>query len=141
MEQRISLVTLGVKDLAASTAFFEALGWKRSMRQAEGVAFFQCGCMAFALWPWSSLAEDAGVSPERSGAGGFALAYNARMREEVDAVLARAAALGAAITKPAADVFWGGYSGYFRDLDGHLWEVAWNPGFALDASGALTLPD
>ncbi|KAB2325615.1 VOC family protein [Betaproteobacteria bacterium SCN1] len=141
MEQRISLVTLGVHELAASTAFFEGLGWRRSMRQTEGIAFFQCGCMALALWPWTRLAEDAGVSPERSGAGGWALAYNARTREEVDAVLARAAVLGAAITKPAADVFWGGYSGYFRDLDGHLWEVAWNPGFALDASGALTLPD
>jgi catechol 2,3-dioxygenase-like lactoylglutathione lyase family enzyme len=82
VEQRISLITLGVRDLAASTAFFEGLGWRRSVRQAEGVAFFQCGCMAFALWPWPTLAEDAGVSPERSGAGGFALAYNARTREE-----------------------------------------------------------
>lgn len=141
MEQRISLVTLGVRDLAASTVFFEGLGWRRSVREAEGVAFFQCGCMAFALWPWTNLAEDAGVPPERSGAGGFALAYNARTREEVDAVMAHAAALGATITKPAVEMFWGGYSGYFRDLDGHLWEVAWNPGFALDAAGALTLPD
>jgi hypothetical protein len=141
MEQRISLITLGVQDLVVSTAFYEALGWQRSMRQAEGVSFFQCGCMVFALWPWMSLAADAGVSPERSGAGGFALAYNARTREEVDAVLVEVAALGAAIVKPAAEVFWGGYSGYFRDLDGHLWEVAWNPGFALDAAGAVTLPD
>jgi catechol 2,3-dioxygenase-like lactoylglutathione lyase family enzyme len=141
MEQRISLITLGVHDLAASTAFYEALGWQRSMRQAEGVSFFQCGGLAFALWPWASLAADAGVSPERSGSGGFALAYNTRTREEVDAVLAEVAALGAVIVKPAAEVFWGGYSGYFSDLDGHLWEVAWNPGFALDAAGAVTLPD
>jgi hypothetical protein len=141
MEQRISLITLGVQDLATSTAFYEALGWQRSMRQAEGVSFFQCGGLAFALWPWTSLAEDAGISPERSGAGGFALAYNTRTREEVDAVLAEVAALGAVIVKPAAEVFWGGYSGYFRDLDGHLWEVAWNPGFALDAAGAVTLPE
>jgi len=141
MEQRISLITLGVHDLAASTAFYEALGWQRSMRQAEGVSFFQCGGLAFALWPWASLAADAGVSPERNGAGGFALAYNTRTREEVDAVLAEVAALGAVIVKPAAEVFWGGYSGYFRDLDGHLWEVAWNPGFALDAAGAVTLPE
>lgn len=141
MEQRISLITLGVRDLAASTAFFEALGWQRSVRQADGISFFQCGGLAFALWPWTSLAEDAGVSPERTGAGGFALAYNTRTREEVDAVLTEVAALGAAIVKPAAEVFWGGYSGYFRDLDGHLWEVAWNPGFALDAAGAVTLPD
>ena len=141
MEQRISLITLGVHDLAASAAFFEALGWRRSMQNAEGVAFFQCGCMALALWPWASLAEDAGVSPERSGVGGFALAYNARTREAVDAVLKQVAELGAVVTKPATEVFWGGYSGYFRDLDGHLWEVAWNPGFALDASGAIKLPD
>lgn len=141
MEQRISLITLGVQDLAASTAFYEALGWQRSMRQAEGVSFFQCGGMAFALWPWASLAADAGVSPARSGAGGFALAYNTRTREEVDAVLAEVAALGAEIVKPAVEAFWGGYSGYFRDLDGHLWEVAWNPGFALDAAGAVTLPE
>ena len=141
MEQRISLITLGVQDLAASTAFYEALGWQRSMRQAEGVSFFQCGGLAFALWPWTSLAADAGISPERSGAGGFALAYNARTREEVDAVLTEVAALGATIVKPAGEVFWGGYSGYFSDLDGHLWEVAWNPGFALDATGAVTLPE
>lgn len=141
MEQRISLVTLGVRDLATSTTFYETLGWQRSMRQAEGVSFFQCGGLAFALWPWTNLAADAGISPERGGAGGFALAYNARTREEVDAVLAEVAALGAVIVKPAREVFWGGYSGYFSDLDGHLWEVAWNPGFALDAAGAVTLPD
>ena len=141
MEQRISLITLGVQDLAASTAFYEALGWQRSMRQAEEVSFFQCGGLAFALWPWTSLAADAGISPERSGGGGFALAYNARTREEVDAVLTEVAALGATIVKPAGEVFWGGYSGYFSDLDGHLWEVAWNPGFALDAAGAVTLPE
>ena len=141
MEQRISLITLGVHNLATSTAFYEALGWQRSMRQAEGVSFFQCGGLAFALWPWTSLAADAGISPERSGVGGFALAYNTRTREEVDAVLAEVAALGAVIVKPAGEVFWGGYSGYFSDLDGHLWEVAWNPGFALDAAGAVTLPE
>ena len=129
MEQRISLITLGVQDLATSTAFYEAIGWQRSMRQAEGVSFFQCGGLAFALWPWTNLAADAGVSPERSGAGGFALAYNTRTREEVDAVLAEVAALGAVIVKPAAEVFWGGYSGYFSDPDGNLWEVAFNPHF------------
>jgi Predicted lactoylglutathione lyase len=82
-----------------------------------------------------------GVSSARSGAGGFALAYNARTRGEVDVVLVRVAELGATVTKPAVDAPWGGYAGYFRDLDGHLWEVAWNPGFALDAAGAVTLPD
>lgn len=140
MDQRLSLITLGVRDLAASTAFLERLGWKRSVRAAEGVSFFQCGGMALALFPFADLAADAGVSPERSGFGGFALAYNTRTRADVDAVLAEAAAAGAAIVKPAQDTFWGGYSGYFRDLDGHLWEVAWNPGFGLDAEGALRLP-
>lgn len=85
------------------------------------------------------LAADAGISPECSGGGGFALAYNAHTREEVDAVLVES--LCAVIVKPAGEVFWGGYSGYFSDLDGHLWEVAWNPGFALDAAGAVTLPE
>ena len=139
MEQRISLITLGVQDLATSTAFYEALGWQRSMRQAKGVSFFQCGCLAVALWPWPSLAADAGVLPERRGAGGFALAYKPRTREEVDAVLAEVAALGAVVVKPAAEVFWGGYSGYFKDPDGYYWEVAWGPDFKYDDNEMLDL--
>lgn len=141
MDQRISLVTLGVGDLSRSMAFYEALGWKRSVKAAEGVAFFQAGGMAFGLFPLDSLAEDAGVSAERSGFYGFSLAYNARTREEVDAVLAEAVAKGAQLVKPAEDVFWGGYSGYFSDPDGFLWEVAWNPGFAIGEDGSITLPD
>jgi predicted lactoylglutathione lyase len=141
MEQRISLITLGVRDLATSTAFFERLGWQRSVKTAEGVAFFQCGGIVVSLYPLTDLAKDAGVSAERSGFDGFAIAYNTRCREDVDATLAEAAAAGAQIIKPAQDVFWGGYSGYFRDLDGHLWEVAWNPGFPLDEHGAIRLPD
>ncbi len=141
MEQRISLITLGVSDLATSTAFFERLGWQRSVKAAEGVAFFQCGGIVVSLFPLSDLAKDAGVSAERSGFDGFAIAYNTPCREDVDATLAEAAAAGAQIIKPAQDVFWGGYSGYFRDLDGHLWEVAWNPGFPLDEHGAIRLPD
>lgn len=141
MEQRITLITLGVRDLAKSTAFFERLGWRRAMRQAEGVSFFQCGAIAFSLYPRAALAADAGISPEGEGFAGIALAYNTRTKDEVETVLAEAEAAGAEIVKPAEEVFWGGYSGYFRDLDGHLWEVAWNPGFALDESGAVTLPD
>jgi catechol 2,3-dioxygenase-like lactoylglutathione lyase family enzyme len=141
MEQRITMVTLGVTDLPRSTAFFERLGWRRSMRQAEGVAFFQCGGIAVGLYPMTALADDAGVSAERAGFGGFAIAHNTRTRDEVDAVLTAAEAAGAAIVKPAEEAFWGGYSGYFRDLDGHLWEVAWNPAFVLDPDGGVHLPD
>ena len=141
MEQRISLITLGVKDLSRSTAFFESLGWKRSVKDAPGISFFQCGSMAFGLFPREELAKDAGVPESGSGFEGFSLAYNARSKKEVDQVLKKVQSLGAEIVKPAEDVFWGGYSGYFRDLDGHLWEVAWNPDFEIDESGAVKLPD
>ena len=141
MEQRITLITLGVRDLDKSTAFFERLGWRRSVSQVEGISFFQCGCIAVSLFPRSELAEDAGVSPDGDGFGGFAIAYNTRSKEDVDAVLADAQSAGAVIVKPAEEASWGGYSGYFRDLDGHLWEVAWNPGFPLDDRGAIQLPD
>ena len=141
MEQRISIVTLGVANLERSREFYERLGWRRSMRKAEGVVFFQAGGMALALYPRGELAKDANVTPEGGGFAGIAMAYNARSRNEVDAVLAEAEAAGARILKPAQQAFWGGYSGYFRDLDGHMWEVAWNPGFEIDASGAIRLPD
>ncbi|MZR29977.1 VOC family protein [Sneathiella litorea] len=141
MEQRISLITLGVRDLARSTTFFESLGWKRSVKDASGVSFFQCGSMAIGLFPRGNLAKDAGISEEGTGFEGFSLAYNARSKDEVDEVLKQVQYLGAKIVKPAEEVFWGGYSGYFRDLDSHLWEVAWNPGFEIDESGAVKLPD
>ena len=141
MEQRLSLVTLGVADLERSRAFYEGLGWKRSAREFEGVAFFQAGGAVFALYPRDALAGDAQVSAAGSGFRGFTLAYNARSRDEVDAVLAEAVKAGAALRKPAQDVFWGGYSGYFDDPDGFLWEVAWNPFFPLDDNGNLRLPD
>ena len=140
MEQRLSLITLGVGDLAASIDFYEKLGWVRSMRAAEGVAFFQTGGMALVLYPFADLAADAGLSPARSGSTGVALAYNARSKAETDAVLGEAGAAGAIMVKAAADTSWGGYSGYFRDPDGHLWEVAWNPGFHLAEDGTITLP-
>jgi uncharacterized protein len=141
MEQRISLITLGVADLERSRAFYERLGWQRSVRDADGIAFFQAGGMAFALYPRSDLAKDAGLAPEGQGFPGFALAYNARSRAEVDAVLAEAQGAGATILKPAQEAFWGGYSGYFADPDGFLWEVAWNPAFPIAADGSIRLPD
>ena len=140
MEQRLTLITLGVTDLAASTAFFERLGWRRSFRQAQGVSFFQCGGIALALWPRAELAADAGIPNDGFGFTGFSIAHNGRTRAEVDAILQEAKAAGATIVKPARDTDWGGYNGYFRDLDGHLWEVAWNPGFPLDDTGAVHLP-
>ena len=140
MEQRYTLLTLGVTDLERSIAFYEALDWRRSMRATKGVAFFQCGGVALCLYPRENLAREAGVSDEGSGFRAFAIAYNTRSREEVDQVLAEAEAAGGKIVHPAEEAFWGGYTGYFADPDGHLWEVAWNPGFPLDVEGNVTLP-
>jgi hypothetical protein len=139
MEQRLSLVTLGVADLERSRRFYEdGLGWRRGNQHKE-VAFYQLGGMVLALWGRDALARDAHLPDAGSGFGGIALAYNARSREEVDAVLAEAAAAGAKILKPAEDAFWGGYSGYFADPDGHAWEVAWNPEWTLAADGSVRL--
>ena len=139
MEQRLSLVTLGVADLERSRRFYEeGLGWKRGNKD-EGVVFFQLPGSILALWSRASLAEDAGLPDSGTGFSGIALAYNARSREEVDAVLAEAEAAGARILKRAAETFWGGYSGYFADPDGHPWEVAWNPEWALDEAGRVSL--
>ena len=141
MEQRISIVTLGVSDLSRSQAFFERLGWKRSVKSAKGIAFFQVGGIALALYPRDALAKDADVTPGVGGFGGVTLAYNARTRGEVDAVLAEVVAAGATLQKPAREAFWGGFSGYFADLDGYLWEVAWNPSFPIDSVGNIQLPE
>lgn len=141
MEQRFSLVTLGVDDLERAKAFYERLGWQRSVRDAPGVAFYQCNGVALGLYPRKALAEDIGIDAASSGFSGITLAYNTRTHDEVDVVLAEAEAAGAEIVKPAEEALWGGYSGYFRDPEGHLWEVAWNPGFPLDAAGNVTLPD
>jgi hypothetical protein len=141
MEQRVSLITLGVADLDRARAFYERLGWKRSFRKAEGVVFFQTGGMVLALWPRAELAKDAHVTDDNGAFAGIALAYNTRSRDEVDAVLAEAVAAGGRLLKTARQAFWGGYQGYFADPDGHIWEVAWNPDFALGPDGAVTLPD
>lgn len=140
MEQRFSLVTLATRDLAKSTRFFEAMGWQRAVKDAPGCAFFQCGSAALALYPREDFYRDLAIADDGSDIGGVAVSYNARSKEEVDAVLERVAALGAEIVKPGHDVFWGGYTSFFRDLDGHIWEVAWNPGFPIDDSGAVHLP-
>jgi catechol 2,3-dioxygenase-like lactoylglutathione lyase family enzyme len=141
MEQRLSLVTLGVADVACSRRFYERLGWKVSGASNESIAFFQLGGVALALFGRAALARDAGLPGEGRGFGGITLAHNVRAREEVDAVLARAKEAGARILKSAEDAFWGGYSGYFADPDGHPWEVAWNPQFPLRDDGGLQLPD
>lgn len=142
MEQRLSVITLGVADLERSRRFYEAgLGWTASDASQDGVVFFQLGGMVFALFPRQSLAEDACLPDTGpTGFAGITLAYNARSHEEVDAVLAIAAKAGATLLKPAQDVFWGGYSGYFADPDGYAWEVAWNPFWPLGADGSVSLP-
>jgi predicted lactoylglutathione lyase len=138
LEQRVSLITLGVRDLARARAFYEALGWKSGAALADDVVFFQAGCMIVALWGRGQLAEDTGV--EDSGDwGGVTLAYNARSPEDVDAVLAEAEAAGAKIPRAGAETFWGGYSGVFVDPDGHAWEVAHNPHWTLSEDGAVSL--
>lgn len=141
MEQRISLITLGVADLDRSRAFYEGLGWRRSVKDAEGVCFFQVGGLVLSLWPRASVAEDANLTDDGGKFAGIALAYNCRSKADVDAVLAEAVAAGARLLKPATDTFWGGYSGHFADPDGYAWEVAWNPGFTLNDDGSITLPD
>ena len=143
MEQRLSIVSLGVADLAASRRFYESgLGWKVSSASNESIVFMDMGGVVLGLYGRDALAEDANLppSPPREF-GGFALAHNVRSKADVDRVLAHAAAAGARILKPAQDVFWGGYSGYFADPDGHPWEVAWNPFFPIRDDGTVALPD
>ncbi|HET6907867.1 MAG TPA: VOC family protein [Mycobacteriales bacterium] len=140
MDQRVSLITLGVDDLARARAFYEALGWRG--QEVDGTFFVQTGGSAVVLWSREKLADDAGVSGRDDHAfSGIALAQNVRSRDEVDATLAAVEAAGGRITKPAAETFYGGYAGYFADPDGHLWEIAHNPGFSLAPDGALILPD
>jgi catechol 2,3-dioxygenase-like lactoylglutathione lyase family enzyme len=140
VEQRLSIVTLGVTDLARARSFYEALGWRG--QEVEQTVFFQAGGMAIVLWGREKLADDAGVAAsEPTPFDGMTLAHNVRSTEEVDAILATAQAAGATITRPAGKTFYGGYAGYFADPDGHLWEVAHNPGFTLEADGSLTLPN
>ncbi|CAN5658439.1 VOC family protein [soil metagenome] len=138
MEQRISLITLGVADVARSRAFYEALGWTSGAEPNDDVVFFQAGGMIVALWGRAELAEDTAVSDE-GGWGGVTLAHNVRSPAEVDTVLAEAEAAGATIPRSGAETFWGGYSGVFVDLDGHPWEIAHNPRWTLGEDGSVTL--
>ena len=141
MDQRISLITLGVADVSRARTFYERLGWHG--QELEETVFFQAGGMALILWGRAKLADDSGVADDADAGGfdGVVLAHNLRSRAEVDALLATAAAAGAEITRPARETFYGGYAGCFRDPDGHVWEIAWNPGFTLGQDGSLVLPD
>ena len=140
MEQRLSLVTLGVRDLAAARAFYRRLGWKESPPSNKDVAFFQVGGLVFGLWSRASLVEDAGVGKPGKGFANITLAHNVRTRAEVDRILKKAAKAGATITKPAEEKFFGGCGGYFADLDGFAWEITWNPGFKILKDGSIKLP-
>ena len=140
MEQRLSLVTLGVRDLAAARAFYRRLGWKESPPSNATVAFFQVGGLVFGLWDRASLVEDAGARRPGNGFANISLAHNVRTRAEVDRILKKAAKAGATITKPAEEKFFGGYGGYFADLDGFSWEITWNPGFKILKDGSMRLP-
>jgi predicted lactoylglutathione lyase len=138
MDQRMSLVTLGTRDLARARRFYEALGWVSGAASEDDVVFFQAGCMIVALWGREQLAEDSGVE-DGGGWGGITPAYNARSPEEVDSVLAEAEAAGATIPRRGAETFWGGYSGVFVDPEGHAWEVAHNPFWTIAEDGSVSL--
>jgi predicted lactoylglutathione lyase len=136
VDERVSLITLGVAHLASARSFYESLGWR--CQEVEETVFVQAGASAIVLWGREKLAADAGIEDAGTdGFGGIALAQNVRAPGEVDEVMAA----GARITKPAAETFYGGYAGYFADLDGHQWEIAHNPGFTLTEDGSLVLPD
>ena len=140
MEQRVSLITLGVRDLARARAFYEAVGWTTRAAPQDDVAFFQAGGMVVALWDRAQLAEDSGVE-DSGGWGGLTLAHNVRSPGEVDAVIEEARAAGAAIVREPAETFWGGYSAAFTDPEGHPWEVAHNPRWTIRDDGSVELPE
>jgi hypothetical protein len=139
MEQRVSLVTIGVRDLVRSRRFYEALGWQTGAGPDDDVVFFEAGATIVALWGREQLAEDSAVT-DTGGWGGITLAHNVRSPTEVDAVLAEAEAAGASIGRRGAETSWGGYSGVFLDPDGHPWEVAHNPHWTLRDDGSVELP-
>jgi catechol 2,3-dioxygenase-like lactoylglutathione lyase family enzyme len=137
VEQRVSLITLGVADLARAKAFYEALGWRGS-QPADDVVFFQAGGLVLGLWGRAQLAEDSAVE-DTGGWGGITSAHNVRSSAEVDAVLAEAERAGGTIARAGAPTFWGGYSGVFHDPDGHPWEVAHNPFWTIRDDGSIDL--
>jgi predicted lactoylglutathione lyase len=138
VEQRLSLLTLGVTDLARARAFYEALGWTTGAGPDDDVVFFQAGGMIVALWSRASLADDSGVE-DGGGWGGVTPAYNTRSPAEVDAVIEEARRAGARIAREPAATFWGGYSGVFVDPEGHPWEVAHNPHWTIGEDGSVHL--
>ena len=138
MEQRVSLITLGVADVATSSAFYERLGWKVGL-DVEETVFFQVGGSILTLWGRDKLAVDSGVV-DGGGWGGITLAHNVASREEVDRVIEQARTAGARISREPAETFYGGYAGVFLDPDGHPWEIAHNPGFPLGVDGSIHLP-
>jgi catechol 2,3-dioxygenase-like lactoylglutathione lyase family enzyme len=139
MEQRVSLATLGVRDLARARAFYEGLGWQTGAEPDDDVVFFQSGGMVLALWGREQLAEDSGVS-DSGGWGGVTLAHNVRSPAEVDAVIEEARAAGAQIVREPGETFWGGYSAAFTDPEGHPWEIAHNPRWTIRDDGSVELP-
>jgi uncharacterized glyoxalase superfamily protein PhnB len=140
MEQRVSLITLGVADVPRARAFYERLGWHG--QETQETVFIQAGGIAVVLWGRDKLARDCGVADAHPGGfGGIALAHNVRSDAEVDRVMAAAVEAGATLTRPAAKTFYGGYAGYFSDLDGHVWEISHNPGFPLAEDGSITIRD
>jgi predicted lactoylglutathione lyase len=141
MEQRVSVITLGVADLQRAKAFYEGLGWHTNTDPSMDVVFFQAGGTVFALWGRDQLAEDSAIPDDPGGWGGVTLSYNTRSPEDVDRVIEEARAAGGTIGREPGETFWGGYSGVFIDPDGHPWEVAYNPRWTVDDSGAVTLPN
>ena len=138
MEQRVSLVTFGVRDLARSRRFYEALGWSTDAKPDDDVVFFQAGGLILALWDRTKLAEDSGVE-DGGGWGGVTLAHNVSSPQEVDAIMTEAREARATIARPGSETFWGGYSGVFIDPDGHPWEIAHNPAWKLHGDGSVSL--
>src|SRR4051794_11090071 len=138
MDQRLSLVTLGVSDLARARAFYEAIGWHTNAAPDDDVVFFQAVGMVVALWGRDKLAEDSGVE-DNGGWGGITLAYNTRSPEQVDEVVEQARAVGATIAREPGKTFWGGHSAVFMDPDGHPWEVAHNPRWTVGEDGAVAI--
>lgn len=141
MSPHISLVTLGVADIAKATAFYERLGFAKSGASQEGVSFFRAGQVVLSLWSREAQREDAKAKDLWTGVGGIVVAMNCANEAEVDEMLATAKAAGARILKPGEKVFWGGYNGYFADPDDHVWEVAHNPFWPLDKDGRINLPE
>ncbi|GAA4100671.1 VOC family protein [Mucilaginibacter panaciglaebae] len=140
MRQKLNLITLGVDNFERAVNFYEnGLGWKKSDKSVEGLALFPLGGMILALHPRHELAEDTTLKYQPAAFSGMTISYNAKSEQEVDDVLKQVADLGASVIKPAQKVYWGGYSGYFKDLDGYLFEVAYNPFWPLDENDNIML--